>query len=217
MFCLSDSLLASLLDGVRASGNQDVCIKMKPTNRGFRLGPFNAIIDEEVESLHMKFVHEVPINYHMEEILVRFNVNIPYSGLINAVTQDRLFAENKEKLINNTLNAIRDLEPSGDCPVEILETEFHALRRLIASKSGFKAFTQLPKFRETIGRKMVKSLKREHDGLTYAAIEFLNSLMQPMHSDYDLKQEQLNKSSLLSSRKFLEGLMEIFKLHVVSI
>jgi hypothetical protein len=38
-----------------------------------------------------------------------------------------------------------------------------------------------------------------------------------MHSDYDLKQEQLNKSSLLSSKKFLEGLMEIFKSHVVRI
>ena len=29
-----DSLLASLLDGVRASGNRDVCVKMKPTKRG---------------------------------------------------------------------------------------------------------------------------------------------------------------------------------------
>ena len=36
-----------------------------------------------------------------------------------------------------------------------------------------------------------------------------------MHADYDLKQEQLNKSSLLSSKKFLEGLMDIFKSHVV--
>jgi DnaJ family protein C protein 13 len=80
--------LASLLDGVRSSGNPDICIKMAPTVRGFRLGPFNAIIDEEVESLHMKFVHEVPSNYTFEEILSRFNVNIPYSGLINAVTQD---------------------------------------------------------------------------------------------------------------------------------
>ena len=36
----------------------------------------------------------------------------------------------------------------------------------------------LKRFRETIGRKIVKSLKREDDGLTYASIEFLNSLMQ---------------------------------------
>ena len=50
----------------------------------------------------------------------------------------------------------------------------------------------------------------------YAALEFLSALMQPMHSDYELKQEQLNKAALLSSKKFLEGLMEIFINHVVS-
>lgn len=83
-----DSLLASLLDGVRASGNRDVCIKTKTTKRGYRLGPFSAIIDEEVESIHMKFIHEIPPGYTINEILVRFNVNVPYSGLLNAVTQD---------------------------------------------------------------------------------------------------------------------------------
>jgi DnaJ family protein C protein 13 len=90
-----DSLLASLLDGVRASGNRDVCIKMKPTKRGYRLGPFSAVIDEEVESIHMKFLHEMPPGYTINEILIRFNVNVPYSGLINAVTADvRIFYEN---------------------------------------------------------------------------------------------------------------------------
>ena len=83
-----DSLLASLLDGVRASGNRDVCIKMKQTSRGYRLGPFNATIDEEVESLHLKFLFEIPQGYTLENIMIRFNVNVPYSGLINAVTQD---------------------------------------------------------------------------------------------------------------------------------
>ena len=80
--------MASLLDGVRASGNRDVCIKMSQTKRGFRLGPFNSIIDEEVESIHCKFLHELPPGYTMEEMLSRFNVNVPYSGLINAITQD---------------------------------------------------------------------------------------------------------------------------------
>ena len=37
-----------------------------------------------------------------------------------------------------------------------------------------------------------------------------------MHDDYDLRQEQLNKASLLSSRKFLETLLEMFNEHVVS-
>ena len=39
--CLNcrDSLLASLIDGVRASGNLDVHVRMTPTPRGKRLGP----------------------------------------------------------------------------------------------------------------------------------------------------------------------------------
>ncbi|CAF0754857.1 unnamed protein product [Brachionus calyciflorus] len=209
-----DSLLASLLDGVRASGNSDVCIKMKPTKRGYRLGPFNATIDEEVESLHMKFLFEVPNGYKLEDIMLRFNVNVPYSGLINAVTQDGLFAENKEKTINNCLNALKDFDPVQNMTAELIEQEFHVFRRLVASKSGFKAFTNLPKFRESIGRKIVRALKRDELAVVYSSIEFLNALMQPMHSDYDLKQEQLNKTSLLSSKKFLEGLMEILLDHI---
>lgn len=36
-----------------------------------------------------------------------------------------------------------------------------------------------------------------------------------MHDDYDLRQEQLNKASLLSSKKFLENLLEKFISNVV--
>ena len=42
----------------------------------------------------------------------------------------------------------------------------------------------------------------------------LCALMEPMHEDYDLKQEQLNKSSLLSSEKFLDGLLDMWSGHV---
>lgn len=44
-----DALLASLLDGVRASGNRDVHVKMVPTPRGKRIGPLNVPVEEEVE------------------------------------------------------------------------------------------------------------------------------------------------------------------------
>ena len=37
-----------------------------------------------------------------------------------------------------------------------------------------------------------------------------------MHDDYDIRQEQMNKYSLMSSRKFLESLLEMFNAHVVS-
>ena len=36
-----------------------------------------------------------------------------------------------------------------------------------------------------------------------------------MHDDYDLRQEQLNKYSLMSSKAFMEKLLEMFKGHVV--
>ncbi|XP_077997979.1 dnaJ homolog subfamily C member 13-like [Glandiceps talaboti] len=209
-----DSLLATLLDGVRASGNRDVCVKMTKTNRGQRFAPMYIPVDEEVESQHLRFL-AVPPNGNFSEAVYRFNNNVSYSGLLHAVTQDGFFAENKEKLINGAIAAL--LSHEGDqstiSPSD-LESQFHALRRLVASKAGFQAFTALPKFREKVGLKVVKALKRNDDGVNHAALDMLCALMQPMHDDYELRQEQLNKSSLLSSKKFLENLLELFTVHV---
>ena len=38
---------------------------------------------------------------------------------------------------------------------------------------------------------------------------------QPMHENFDLRQEQLNKASLLYSKAFLEDLLGLFNTHVV--
>lgn len=59
------------------------------------------------------------------------------------------------------------------------------------------------------------SLRRNDLAVTYAAIDMLNSLMHSMNADYDLKQEQLNKSSLLSSKSFLDSLLDMWTSHVV--
>lgn len=57
-----------------------------------------------------------------------------------------LFAENKEKLINGALTALLLREDGrGSVSISELEGQFHALRRLVASKAGFEAFTTLPK------------------------------------------------------------------------
>ncbi len=121
------------------------------------------------------------------------------------------FAEKKEKAIHLALNALLDHDNTSTVvDLDFIEDQFHALRRLLASKAGFQAFTQLPKFRERFGTKIVRSFKLNDDQVTYSALETLNTLLQPMHLDYDLRQEQLNKSSILSSKKFLEGLMDIF-------
>ncbi len=125
------------------------------------------------------------------------------------------FAEKKEKAIHLAINALLDHDNTNQVvDLDFIEDQYLALRRLLASKAGFQAFTQLPKFRERIGTKIVRSFKLNDDQVTYSALEMLNTLLQPMHLDYDLRQEQLNKSSILSSKKFLEGLLEIFLKHV---
>nr|CAD7426370.1 unnamed protein product [Timema monikensis] len=206
-----DSLLASLLDGVRASGNRDVHVKMTMTPKGKRLGPLGCPLEEETESSHLKFFQFPPLKRSFSEVVERFNANIPYSGLLYSVTQDGLFAENKEKLITGALQSL--VQKEGDqtsITLPELEGQFHALRRLVASKIGFSAFTAMPGFRESVGKKVVKALKRDNDGVTHAAIDMVCALMHPMHDNYDLRQEQLNKSSLLSTNKFLESLLDMW-------
>jgi DnaJ family protein C protein 13 len=227
-----DILLATLLDSVRSSGNNDCCVKTSPTDRGKRFAPFGHLVDDEVEIQHLKFLVQPPsgrlsspqdttnhaasqANVSFNEILKRFNANVPYSGLINAVSSEGLFAENKEKLIHSAINTLLDHDNTNKVvDLEFIEDQYLALRRLLASKAGFQAFTQLSKCRERIGTKIVRSFKLNDDQVTYSALEMLNTLLQPMHLDYDLRQEQLNKSSILSSKKFLEGLLEIFLKHV---
>lgn len=63
---------------------------------------------------------------------------------------------------------------------------------------------------------VVKALKRENDAITHAGIDMVCALMQPMYGDNDLRQEQLNKSSLLSSHSFLQSLLDMWIQHVVS-
>ncbi|XP_046397209.1 dnaJ homolog subfamily C member 13 [Ischnura elegans] len=231
-----DSLLATLLDAVRASGNRDVHVRMGLTQRGKRLGPLNLPVDEEVESMHLRFLQQPPGRRTFAEMVERFNANVPYSGLIHSVTQDGLLADNKEKKITAALQALMQKaannpsSPGGNNkaaelsdPVALMELEaqFHALRRLAASKVGFAAFTNLAGFREYMGRKVVYALRGGEEGVAQAALDTTCALMQPMHCQHvhmhqpqDIRQEQLNKSSLLSSRTFLASLLDMWASHV---
>ena len=75
-----DSLIASLLDAVRASGNRDVCVKMSRTRRGLRVGPFARPVEEEVEGQHIRWLQAPPPGLAFCDVLERFNTNISYSG-----------------------------------------------------------------------------------------------------------------------------------------
>lgn len=206
-----DALLATLLDGVRGSGNRDVHVKSKPTALGKRWGPLHTPLEEEVEGLHMKYFQQPPARLSFSELVERFNCNVPYSGLLHSVTQEGLFAENKEKLITHALQALvqKEWDTSEIWPVDI-EAYFQALRRLIASKTGFAAFSQITGFREKFGNKVIQALRLENEAVTHAAIDTVCALMHPMYGEYDLRQEQLNKSSLLSNHKFLENLLDMW-------
>ncbi|KAI5693331.1 hypothetical protein M8J75_013933 [Diaphorina citri] len=213
-----DALLATLLDGVRSSGNRDVHVKMKGSDFGKRWGPLSEPVEEEVESLHLKFLYQAPRNREHEEVIDRFNINIPYSGLNHSVTQDGIFAENKEKLILSAIQSL--LQKEGDqsesslSPAE-LEAQFHTMRRLVACRVGYAAFTSMPSFRDAVGLKVVKALDRENEAISHASVDMLCALMHPMHDESsDLRQEQLNKSCLLSNHKFLDALLNMWIRHV---
>ena len=51
----------------------------------------------------------------------------------------------------------------------------------MASKAGYGCFTTLAGFREKVGWKVAKALKRNDDGISHAAIDMLCALMEPMH------------------------------------
>lgn len=94
------------------------------------------------------------------------------------------------------------------------EATFHALTRLLASKVGYAAFTNMPGFREEIGTKLLAALRGKDLAVTYSAIDMINTLMHSVNVEYDLKQEQLNKLSILSSRVFLEALLNKWTSHI---
>jgi len=166
-----DSLLASLLDGARAAGNPDVHVRMSYLERGKRLGPLDLPCHEEIESSSLKFLTTQPVGWDFAQAVSRFNANVSYSGLLHATTQEHLFAENKEKLISTAISALINKEGDQDSiPALELEQQFHALRRLVASKAGFGCFTTLPGFREKVGWKVAKALKRNDDGISHAAL-----------------------------------------------
>lgn len=213
----SDSLLATLLDAVRSAGNMDVHVRSTDSERNKRVVPLNTSVDEETEANLLKYIihfYQYPVK--RMEVLDRFNANVPYSGLNYSVSADTLFSENKERLITGALQALsqKDVDPAAQLSNLELEATFHVLRRLLASKVGFAAFTNLQGFRDAMGTKAVSSLKRNDLAVSYAAIDMINSLMHSMHSEYDLKQEQLNKSSLLMTKSFLESLLDMFVQHI---
>ena len=100
---------------------------MSLIDRDKRLAPLNVPVDEEVESSHLKFLCQPPPTWNFNEAVARFNANVSYSGLVHAVTQEHLFAENKEKLIHSALMALINKDiPHDDVQGKKLAGKAHA-------------------------------------------------------------------------------------------
>ncbi|CAB3364063.1 Hypothetical predicted protein [Cloeon dipterum] len=210
-----DAVLASLLDTIKAAGNRNVHVSTNGTARGMRWLPLWAMIDEETEKMVLKLIQPPLCDKPYAELLERFNANVPYNGLAHITAPTGIFGENKDKQVTSALETIMMKE--GDIstiPLTELEVQFHALRRLLACRVGYCSFTTLPGLRENIGMRVVKSLRRGDESVAQLALELVCALMVPLHQAWDIRQEQLNKASLLSSPKFLASLLDMWAGHV---
>uniref|UniRef100_A0A8R1HPJ1 J domain-containing protein n=1 Tax=Caenorhabditis japonica TaxID=281687 RepID=A0A8R1HPJ1_CAEJA len=211
-----DLILASLLDGIRASGNNEVFVCGHRFERNLRIIPFSTSLDEDSESQCMKHIIAPPPGLRRCDLIRRFNANVPYSGLRFSKSHDGFFTENKGKVIVNAIEAVLAENYTKDDKEHKHKTEaqLQCLRRLFASKSGFQAFTEVNGVREKLGSLVVRVLSWKSESIDHATVEALCALMYPMHDQYELRIEQLNKQSLMSSPKFVETLLDLIVNHV---
>lgn len=222
-----DALLASLMDSARSANNIDIHVKMTPTNVGWRCGPLNVPVDDEIERSHLKAFQTLPFGWTFVDAIYRFNTICAYSGLVHSAPQDnKLFVENKARLIESALMSFIDLGADFGIPIPDMSNQqseksladveqyYQAIRRLVASKAGFALFNQSERFRTYLGKSIIKTIRLNNDAITFAGFDVLCALMQPMHPDCDIRHEQLNKTFLLGTKGFLESLLDVLRLHV---
>ncbi|CAD5207181.1 unnamed protein product [Bursaphelenchus okinawaensis] len=212
-----DQILASLIDGSRASGNYQIFISSRRYERNLRLLPFKQLLDEEGEAQLLKQIVDVPPGLRRSDMVRRFNANVPYNGLTYSQPKESFFSDNtKSRNIVNCLEAVLAESYQPDEPGALMkcEAQMACLHRLFASKVGFQAFTAITGVREKLGNLVVNVLARKSEAIDYATVEMLCALMQPMHPNFELKLEQLNKQSLLSTKVFVEHLLDLVVNHV---
>uniref|UniRef100_A0A915DGK4 DnaJ homologue subfamily C GRV2/DNAJC13 N-terminal domain-containing protein n=1 Tax=Ditylenchus dipsaci TaxID=166011 RepID=A0A915DGK4_9BILA len=107
-----DSLLASLIDGSRGSGNYQVFVTSRKFEKALRILPFNQTLDEDGEALLMRHICNVPPGLKRSDMIRRFNANIPTMlVLLHTIRGLQLdfqgfFTDNKNRSIVNCLEAV---------------------------------------------------------------------------------------------------------------
>lgn len=87
---------------------------------------------------------------------------------------------------------------------------------MVGQQYRTKYLPNILRLKENIGKKVINALKRNDEAVTHAAIDMICCLMHPMHFDYEIKQEQFNKQSILSNKVFLGKLLDMWINHIVS-
>uniref|UniRef100_A0A0N4Z1M3 J domain-containing protein n=1 Tax=Parastrongyloides trichosuri TaxID=131310 RepID=A0A0N4Z1M3_PARTI len=212
-----DLVLASIIDGTRSSGNLEVFVfAANCFDRSIRLLPHKYLLDEEGETLLLKHIISPPTGFSRYDLFRRFNSNIPFNGLTHSQPNEGFFQSNKGKMIITTIESVLAESYSKDEEYSILkgQSQLQCLHRLFASKAGFQAFSDISSIREKLGLLVISLLKWKNEVIDYCVVEMLTSLMHPMHKNYELRFEQLNKQSLLSSKSFVEHLLDLVVGHV---
>lgn len=84
------------------------------------------------------------------------------------------------------------------------------------SISIIKSLFVFIRLKESIGKKVINALRRSDEAVTHAAVDMICCLMHPMHYEYEIRQEQFNKASILSNKVFLGKLLDMWITHIVS-
>lgn len=61
------------------------------------------------------------------------------------------------------------------------------------------------------------ALRQKDDAVLHAALDAVNTLMQPMHDQPDIRREQYNKRIIMRHKPLMNVFVDLFTIHAVSV
>nr|XP_027203282.1 dnaJ homolog subfamily C member 13-like [Dermatophagoides pteronyssinus] len=204
-----DSLLASLMDSVRSSGNANVSIKLDYNHH-------KVISQPEIEVARF-------INSRNKDLIqaLEFFIETSFFAINGNVFENESTKRNQKEQEKFIHGAISELLFEDHCDQELIEfnTKLLVLKNLFTTRAGFAYFIGPDKKYKSIEieqlfRKVKKAFDKENDVIIFTVIDMLSTLMQPVHDENDLFYEQKNKGFLLSSKNFLPLILDLMRYHI---
>eukprot|EP00727_Mastigamoeba_balamuthi_P010951 m51a1_g6479 hypothetical protein (2880) ;mRNA; r:107787-117893 len=233
-----ESLLACLIDCTRATGNKDALVLAIQLRRGLRMTPIGVPLDASMEAQIVKALSSYVPEAHVGDdapyfamLVEMFNANVPYSGPLHveANRQPRVCVQAMLNILANANSgsgsSAAASPPGRKSP--ILVQVLHAMRRLVAVRAVFEAFSDSADLRERVMGVVAQGLASADDVCVLASLEVMASLMVPLFElpppDPRLPPdaptnarttEDSNKRLLLGSATLVRAFMSMFAQHV---